>query len=46
MQSVYSQIDCSTLAGLDYLVIQLLLHLSDNFLNACRMYTSVCHKLM
>ena len=46
MQSVYAKVDGCTLTCLDYFVVKLLLYLSHNFLDTCRMNTSVGYKLM
>ena len=46
MQSVYAKVDGCTLTCLDYFVVKLLLYFSHNFLDTCRMNTSVGYKLM
>lgn len=46
MQTMYTKVDGSTLTCLDNLVIELLLNLSNNFLDTCRVDTSVSNKLM
>ena len=46
VQSVYTKVDGCTLTGFDYFVVKLLLYLSHNFLDTCRMNTSVGYKLM
>ena len=46
MQSVYAEVDSSTLTCLDDFIIQLLLNLSHNFLDTCGMYAAVSYQLM
>ena len=46
MQTVDTEVDGSTLTGFDDLVVELLLHLGDHFLDTCRMDTSVADELM
>lgn len=46
IEEVVTKVDSCALASLDYLVVELLLHLCHNFLDACRMDTSVGHELM
>ena len=46
MQAVYAKVDGRALAGLDDLVVKLLLHLSHNLLDARRMDAPVGYKLV
>ena len=46
MQSVYTQVDSCALTGLDNLIVELLLNLSNNLFDTCRVDTSVANQLM
>ena len=46
METVDAKVDGCTLTCLDYFVVELLLHLCHNFLDTCRMDTTVGHELM
>src|SRR5690554_1727172 len=46
MQTVYSQVYCSTLTGFDYFFLYLLANLVNHLFNSCGVDTSVSYKLM
>ena len=46
MQAMYTHIDASALACFHNLVLHLLLHLSNDFFDACRVDTAIGHQLM
>ena len=46
MQTVDTEIDCSTLTSLNNLFLHLFLNLRNNFFDACRVNTPICNELM
>ena len=46
VQAMYSKVNASALACFHYFIFHLFLHLGNDFFNACRVDTSVCHELV